>query len=611
MSGWETHLGAWIGWLMGYIWSEPLFLLLLGAGLLFSILTRFVQWRAVTHGIACVRGLYDRPEDAGQINHFQALCAALSATIGLGNIAGVAVAISAGGPGAVFWMWVVGLLGMATKFVTCTLGVMFRESRDVPDPSAPDLAEADAEAHSLEYRGETGSPETSPEPQARGEVRGGPMWYMQKALVEPLREKGNPAWTLFRALAVLFAVFTALGALGGGNMFQSHEVAATLEENFGVSPTASGLTLAVLVALVIIGGIKRIGQVAGTLVPFMCLLYVAGSVVIIVRNYETVPTMLGSIFHDAFSGSAAGGAFLGITLREAFAWGLRRACFSNEAGMGSAPIAHAAAKTNEPIREGVVAAIGPFIDTIVICTMTALVILITGTWCREPVARVTDVRTEGLQTDAPQIGIAFDSNVPDQLKYVRGQLKVQIYVDVQNKDVKTAVVETINGKQRDVNERVASPATGELRLDVSPEVLADALDDVKVGQPVHLVLEGAELSTLAYDRGLSGFGTYVVLMGICCFAFSTMISWSYYGEKGAEFLFGPRAILPYKFLFVAMIVVGTMSERFAPVYDFSDAMFGLMVFCNLPAALALMPRVLRAAADYFRRLDSGEMKRTR
>jgi len=602
----ETQVGEWVGWLVGVIWSNPLFFLLLGAGLLFTVLTRFVQWRALTHGIACVRGLYDRPEDAGQINHFQALCAALSATIGLGNIAGVAVAIAAGGPGAVFWMWVVGLLGMATKFITCTLGVMFRETRDVPDPSAPALAEADAEAHVLEYRDEAGSPDVPPEPLARGEVRGGPMWYMQKALVEPLRRRGNPAWALFRVLAVLFAVFTALGALGGGNMFQSHEVAATLEQNFGIPPAYCGVVLAILVAMVSIGGIKRIGQVAAALVPFMCLLYVFGSVFIIARNHAAVPATLGTIFHDAFSGTAAGGAFLGITVRQAFVQGLRRACFSNEAGMGSAPIAHAAARTNEPVREGVVAALGPFIDTLVICTMTALVILITGAWSREPVATVTSV-----DPARPYVTVAFDPNQPDQLQYVRGQLEVQIYPDGPEGEVRTAVLDAINGEQRDENERVESPVEGRLKLDVPRNLWPEVAADLRAGQCVHLLIEGAELSTFAYDRGLTGFGTYVVMAGICCFAFSTMISWSYYGEKGAEFLLGPKGILPYKFLFVAMIVVGTLSERFQPVYDFSDAMFGLMVFCNLPAALILMPRVLRASRDYFGRLARGEIRRTK
>lgn len=604
----ESTISIWLGALVGYIWSNPLFFLLLGAGLLFTVATRFVQWRAVTHGVACVRGLYDRPEDAGQINHFQALCAALSATIGLGNIAGVAVAISTGGPGAVFWMWIVGALGMATKFITCSLAVMYREARDVPDPSAPDLTGADAESHSLAYRDESESSGHPPDPQARGEVRGGPMWYMQKALVEPMRLSGNPAWVVFRVLAVLFAIFTALGALGGGNMFQSHSVAAAMEENFGVDKAISGIVLAVLVAMVIIGGIKRIGQVAATLVPFMCLLYVGGSLVIIGLHYAQVPAMLSMILHDAFTGSAASGAFLGIGLREVFVQGLRRACFSNEAGMGSAPIAHAAAKTDEPIREGVVAALGPFIDTLVVCTMTALVILITNTWSRAPIATVTSV-----SADKPRVRITFDPNMTDQFRHVRGQLGVRIYPDASGGDIREAVIDSINGEELEANQRVDALKTGELKLKVPKDEWPELAATLKPGQHVHLRLEGAELSTLAYNRGLPGlgFGTYVVMAGICCFAFSTMISWSYYGEKGAEFLFGPRAILPYKFLFVAMIVVGTLSHRFKPVYDFSDAMFGLMVFCNLPAAIVLMPRVLKGARDYFRRLDTGEMKRTK
>ncbi len=609
MSETEVFISEWVAWLATTIWSNPLFLLLLGAGLLFTISTRFVQWRALTHGIACVRGLYDRPEDAGQINHFQALCAALSATIGLGNIAGVAVAIGTGGPGAVFWMWVVGLFGMATKFMSCTLAVMFRETLDVPDPSAPALTGGDAASHSLEYRGEAGSPIDAPEPRGRGEVRGGPMWYIQKGLVEPMRSRGNPAWVLFSVLAMLFAVFTMLGAIGSGNMFQSHEVGAALHGSFGVSPPLTGAVLAFLVALVIIGGIKRIGQVASAIVPFMCIIYVGGSLVIIGVNAPKVPELLSSILHDAFSGTAAGGAFLGITMREAFVQGLRRACFSNEAGIGSAPIAHAAAKTDEPVREGIVAALGPFIDTLVICTMTALVILITDTWQRAPIGELSAIHDR-----EPEVTVAFDQEQQHQLAYVRSQLGVRIYPAESGGDVERAYIEGINGRRlRKANIQVDDPKTATLSIDVEPEQWPEFRKRFSRGQQVHLDLEGVNLSKLAYDRGLPGvqFGTYVVMAGVCLFAFSTMISWSYYGEKGAEFLFGSKAILPYKFLFVAMIVVGTLSERFKPIYDFSDAMFGMMVFCNLPAVLLLMPRVLRASRDYFGRLARGEIRRTR
>ncbi|MGB2987309.1 MAG: alanine:cation symporter family protein, partial [Phycisphaerae bacterium] len=266
----------------GWVWSVPLFFLLLGCGFAFSVFSKFVQWRILTHGYACIRGHYDKPDDTGHINHFQALCAALSATIGLGNIAGVALAVSIGGPGAIFWMWIIGLFGMALKFMECSLAVMFRDVRDVPDPSAPALMEADAEQRTLEYKSEPRASARAVSPRrlkpaapsrARGEVRGGPMWYMQKALVEPLKERGNVLWVIFKVLAILFAISTMLNSFGGGNMFQGWNVSTMLGKHFlhfkplGLDPRhVAAVLFSALVAMVIIGGIKRIGQVASKLV---------------------------------------------------------------------------------------------------------------------------------------------------------------------------------------------------------------------------------------------------------------------------------------------------------------------------------------------------------
>ena len=358
--------------LVNWVWGPWLFFMLLGCGLLFSIRAKFVQWRIMTHGLSCIRGDFDKPGDTGHINHFQALCAALSATIGLGNIAGVAVAVSLGGPGAVFWMWVVGLFGMALKFMECTLAVMFRDVRDVPDPSAPALVEADAESRALEYPGGT-APEAGTQAQARGEVRGGPMWYIQKALVEPLRKRGSFLWFPFKVLAVMFAISAMLNSFGGGNMFQGWNVADMLSKHFSVPQYLSAVVVSALVAMVIIGGIKRIGNVASKLVPFMCVIYVGGALYVILMHAGEVPQYLAMIVKHAFTPMAETGACAGVSVWIAFSWGLVRACFSNEAGEGSAAMAHAAAKTEEPIREGVVAGIGPFVDTLIICTMSALV----------------------------------------------------------------------------------------------------------------------------------------------------------------------------------------------------------------------------------------------
>ncbi|MGD8453688.1 MAG: alanine/glycine:cation symporter family protein [Phycisphaerae bacterium] len=566
------------------IWSNPLFLLLLGCGLLFTVLTRFVQWRILTHGYACIRGRYDKPDDTGHINHFQALCAALSATIGLGNIGGVALAVSVGGPGAVFWMWIVGLFGMALKFMECTLAVMFRGVR------IRKSAASGEEQH---------------------EVRGGPMWYMQKALVEPLWSRGNPFWVVFKVLAVLFAVSTILNALGSGNMFQGWNISDMLQKNFHVPTALSGAVVASLVGLVIIGGIQRIGNVASRLVPFMCIVYVLGALVVVLMHIHQVPYYLGLIVSSAFTASAGTGAFVGVAMKTAFVQGLRRACFSNEAGEGSAAMAHAAAKTEEPIREGVVAGIGPFVDTLLICTMTALVLLMSGTWDRAPVGRVTAVEGTSVVIEyTDQVDPRIAGLYMERLHFPkRTGSQFSIYVPLEEgaqfEEVKTDIPRGAVPEDATVAQwATLPPAT----LDVSG-VEEKERARLAAGQTVHLCMEGAELTRFAFDATLPGFGMWIVTLGVCLFGFSTMISWSYYGERGAEYLFGSGAILPYKVGFVLFVFLGMVLEKFQWVYNFSDGASGLMVFWNLPAVLLLSPHVVRAARDYFGRLDRGQMPR--
>jgi AGCS family alanine or glycine:cation symporter len=596
-----------------FIWSLPLFLLLLGCGLIFSIITKFVQWRILTHGYACIRGHYDRPDDTGHINHFQALCAALSATIGLGNIGGVAVAVAIGGPGAIFWMWIVGLFGMTLKFMECTLAVMFRDVRDVPDPSAPALAQRDAETHALDYVGE---PQAAPDvrPQARGEVRGGPMWYIQKALVDPLRARGNGFWRLFRILAILFAASTIINSFASGNMFQGWNMSDVLLKNFHVPNLASAVLVSLLVALVIIGGIKRIGSVASRLVPFMCIVYVISALAVITMHIDQVPYYLALIVKSAFTPVAEGGAFVGVTVWIAFQQGLRRACFSNEAGEGSAAMAHAAARTEEPIREGIVAGIGPFVDTLIICTMTALVLLMSGTWNRAPVGTVAALEDALVRVElADELPQRFTDLYLDRIRNPRrsgSQFAIYATRDADQRLVQVKVGIPENLIPAEAGRDFAWADLPAVTLDLSTASAADR-ERLAVGQPVHLDMEGAELTRFAFDTTLMGFGAWVVTIGVCLFGFSTMISWSYYGEKGAEYLFGPQAILPYKFIFVICVFLGMIAEKFQWVYNFSDAAVGLMVFWNLPAVLILSPHIVRAGRDYFRRLDSGRMPRVR
>jgi len=351
---------AWVGG--DILWGAWTFIGLLAAGLLFTVWTRFTQYRSMTHGIAVIRGRYDDSKDPGAINHFQALSAALSATVGLGNIGGVALAVGAGGPGSIFWMWITGVLGMALKTVEITLSQMYR---NVDDPDNP---------------------------------HGGAMWVVEKVIAR----KGGP-WKIFgRAFAVFFCITLLISAITGGNMYQAWSVANLSDTYFGFPRVGTGIVLAIVIGLVIIGGIKRIGQVAGRLVPFMCILYLLCALSVLVMHVSEIPGYLWLIVRSAFAPEQAGGAFLGGTAGWAFSQGLRRALFSNEAGQGSAPIAHAAAKTNEPAREGIIGGLGPVIDTLIVCTLTALVIIATGTWKRDPLLPFSTLDT------APVVAPSFE-----------------------------------------------------------------------------------------------------------------------------------------------------------------------------------------------------------
>lgn len=586
------------------VWSTPLFFLLLGTGALLTIVSVFVQWRILTHGVDCIRGRFDRPDDVGHISHFQALSAALSATIGLGNIAGVSLAVQLGGPGAVFWMWVVGLFGMAIKFAECSLAVMFRDVRDVPDPSAPALTEADAEDHTLEYAGEA-PPKPGARVRGRGEVRGGPMWYIWKGLALRLKERGNPLWFVFAVLAFVYAVTVMVASFGGGNMFQAWNVGNILKSNFSVDPVVTGIVMSIAVSLVIIGGIRRIGQVASKLVPFMCVIYVVGCFTVVGMHIDRVPVFFKMIFTHAFTPTAASGAFAGVTVWLAFGLGMKRALFSNEAGQGSAAIAHAAARTDEPIREGIVAGLGPFIDTIVICTMTALVILISGAWNRPPVGHVASVDGDTIQVTVNHEGVD-DALGAQLLVELADEAPLSVYVSreqgVEAAQQHAKIKEFNNARPK----RYGDMKTLTLSMAGMDDEERAHAEAVEVGQPVFLPLDGADMTRFAFDSVLRGFGKYMISIGVVLFAFSTMISWSYYGEKGTEFLFGPRAILPFKFVFIIAVFTGTVVQNFSTVYDFSDALVGLCAYANLPAVLILAPTLLIASRKYFKRLDAGE-----
>lgn len=447
------------------------------AASVFTLYFGFVQFRAFRHSIELVKGDFSDPNDAGEVSHFQALTTALSGTVGLGNIAGVAVAVGIGGPGATFWMILAGLLGMASKFTECTLGVKYRN----------------------EY--------------ADGTVSGGPMYYMSKGF----KERGVPGG---RFLAILFSIFCILGALGGGNMFQANQAHAQIAGIVGDFPGwITGVIFAGVVFAVIIGGIKSIANVTEKVVPFMGVLYVIAGLAILVVNYDQIGWAIGQIFSGAFTGLGVAGGVVGALIQ-----GFKRAAFSNEAGVGSAAIAHSAVRTKEPITEGFVSLLEPFIDTVVICTMTALVITISG----------------------------------------------QLMID---------------------------PASGNYILNDGGSI-----------QTVTGV-SGVALTSAAFESAFSWF-PYVLAIAVILFAFSTMISWSYYGLKAWTYLFGEskRAELAFKVMFCVFIVIGA-AANLGPVIDFSDAAIFAMAVVNITALYVLMPVVKAELTSYLDRLGKGEIKR--
>ena len=509
------------------IWHDYVLYIVLGVGVLFTLWSGLCQFRALTHGVSVTRGKYDNPDDPGAINHFQALSAALSATVGLGNIAGVGVAVALGGPGAVFWMWMVGIFGMAIKTTEVTLSMLYRNTDDPDNP------------------------------------HGGPMYVAAKAF----KEKGLPGVGKF--IGGIFVVTLLISAITGGNMFQSWSVGEITHNYFQVPSIVCGIILAVLVGAVIIGGIKRIGAVAGRIVPIMCALYLIAAIIVLIMNFGAIPEMLKLIVVQAFSPAEAQGAFLGGTAGYAILWGMKRALFSSEAGQGSSPIAHSAAKTDEPVREAVVAGLEPFIDTLVVCTLTAMVILTTGAYNRGPetnfenslslrVAAV-DVDSDGTQdtntSDVPLWTIE-SAAIPPRSQEARdtsgpwtGGENIFVVVHAEADSNTGQDLHRMGGKiQLDEDGNTTAEWKSDFASTVSPTL---AHDDGRI----YVDYPGPSLTGHAFDRAIPGLGKYLVTLAAWLFALSTMISWSYYGEQGVVFLLGDKAVFAYKVIYCIMIVV--------------------------------------------------------
>lgn len=506
--------------------AAPVVLLLLAVtAVFFTFYFQFINLRAFRLALKTVKGKYSRKEDPGQITHFQALTTALSATVGLGNIAGVAVAIGLGGPGAVFWMVVMGFLGMSSKFVECTLGVRYRSIDD------------------------------------KGKVLGGGMRYLERGLSE--RGLGG----FGKVLAILFAVACVGGAIGAGNMFQINQSAQQVSETFGVfteSKWIFGLIIAVMVGSVIIGGIVAIARVTAFMVPFMTIVYVSACLVVLLANASEIPAALGIIVSEAFSGSALTGGFIGALIQ-----GIKRGVFSNEAGLGSAAIAHAPVKTRKPASEGVVALLEPFIDTVVVCLMTALVVVVTGTW---KVDASIGKETSLLASASAGAEVVQSLAVNEVVKVIESEEGSEWFlVQLRDSDTQGYVVKE------------------------------SVVDRTGWGG-------GIWLTSQSFAAVISWF-PYVLTVAVVLFAFSTMISWSFYGEQAISYLTGGNAgaIIAYKVIFCLCTIVGAGASLQA-VLDLSDAMYFAMVFPNLIGLYFLLPVVkdeLHKFQLFAKRVDDG------
>ena len=541
------------GYLGSAIWF-PTFLLFVG--IFFTLYLGFPQIRYFRHAIGVTSGKFDKEGAKGDTTHFQALSTALSGTVGTGNIGGVALALHLGGPAALFWMWMTAFFGMTSKFVEVTLSHKYREQT------------------------------------SDGTIAGGPMYYMEKGL--------NAKW-----LAVIFAIATVLSSFGTGNLPQINSIAAGLESTFSLDPLITASILSVLLALVIIGGITRIARVAAAVVPTMAFIYLVGAFAVIIPNIgNDLPSFI-SIFSDAFTGSAATGGFLGATFAYAFDRGVNRGLYSNEAGQGSAPIAHASARTDEPADEGMVSILEPFIDTIIICTITGLVILSSGVWKekfdnefqRADMNFVAGIYSENEPTDLETLFAYFGGDESSAASYT-GEIEL-----VLGEVVNAADFTLIHA--RSFAEEVRYTLDGELITGSIP-VDDGQLEDASIVVTGKSLLHSVPLTTRAYTRGIFGeYGQYIVSIGLMLFAFSTAIAWSYYGDRAMTYLFGPKSVLPYRIVYVLGFFYAALADT-TIVWNISLITIVLMTVPNLVGILFMHREMKQTVDDYWRKTEHGD-----
>ncbi len=540
---------------------------LLGTGLFFTLYLKFPQIRYFGHALKVVRGKFDNHGDTGDTSHFQALTTALSGTVGTGNIAGVALAIFLGGPAALFWMLITAFLGMTTKFVEVTLSHKYRDI--LPD----------------------------------GSISGGPMYYMKKRL--NIKKSDGSLIKTGYWLGGIFAIATIFSSFGTGSLPQINSISNALFATFGINQILTGAVLAVLLGLVIIGGIKRIAKVTERLVPAMALIYFIGALSVIFFNYQNIVPSFVSIFSDVFTGTAATGGFLGATLAFAFNRGVNRGLFSNEAGQGSAPIAHAAARANEPVSEGMVAILEPFIDTIIICTLTGLVLLSSNVWQEKHQNRFQFTDIEILE------GKFSDTNEADKKKlfqHISTSTKLNGYsgqLAISNGNIINSDVTLLHA--RSVAEETKILVWPDLRPFSGTILCKDGkLKNIegKVVIEGKSLIHSAPLTTEAFKRSFFGdWGQYIVSIGLLLFAFSTAISWSYYGGRAVTYLFGSKYVTHYRIIYVAGFFFASFVDT-TIVWTFSGITIALMTIPNLIGIIILhkdMKQTVQSYWDDFRK----------
>ena len=538
-------------WLVDQYWF-PAFLI--GSGIFFTFYLGFPQIKFFKHGWRVLSGRYVKKDTQGETTPFQALTTALSGTVGTGNIGGVALAIFLGGPAALFWMWVTAFLGMTTKFVEVTLAHKYREI--LPD----------------------------------GSISGGPMYYIENGLK-------------MRWLAILFSVCLLMMCLGTGNMPQISSIAVVMNDTFNIPKVVTGGVLAVLLWMVIIGGIKRIAQIASKLVPFMAFWYIAGALAVIIGNYENIIPSIKLIFIHVFTPTAAVGGFLGASVAAALTRGVNRGLYSNEAGQGSAPIAHASSKTENPVEEGMVSILEPFIDTIIICTITGLAILSSGVWIEKFENRFEESSMCYLEGNYSDQSVKDIEILQDYIFNCRGKLSF------------TGPVEIVEGKttledqitllhNRSVSEDVIyyrddeSLFSGTLKI-VNGKI---ASDDIRVVGKSLLI--GADLTGKAFTRSMFGdYGQYIVAIGLLLFAFSTAIAWSYYGDRATAHLFGEGWILYYRIIYVSAFFTAAIIDT-KIVWDIATVIGPIATVPNLIALLLLRKEMKSITDQYEMPLDT-------